>query len=85
MKVGWIEFDASSPDLPPEHRLCLVQTTPQPAKGLPPAVAVGYLRIWSCGPWWVIPGVGGTVTRYADCLPDDLNPQCWPGFCKGEK
>ena len=91
MKVKWLKYNPRSPELPKKYKLCLLQiepksvdrgdTVPAGLSGLPAAVAVGYLKWWSDGPFWVIPGVGGTVTRYADCLPDDLNPKCWPGFC----
>lgn len=37
-----------------------------------PTVAVGYLRIHSSGPFWVVPGVGGPVTHWCDCLGDDF-------------
>jgi hypothetical protein len=71
-------------ELPVERKPVLVQTAPKPDEGLPAAVAVGYLR-YSAGdktcPFFVIPGVGGDVTAFADCLPEPLDAECWPGFC----
>lgn len=72
MIPNWIAFDKTATNLPKERRYCLVITAEQPDKGTPSGVAVGYIRIWSDGPWWVIPGIGGTVTHYADCLGDDF-------------
>lgn len=43
----------------------------------PPGIAVGY-RKDSGGdksrPYFVIPGLGGEVTAWSDCLPDDFEP-----------
>lgn len=80
--VRWRKFNPKSPGLPRERKLCLLQVELRPGES---AVVVGYLRRWSDGPFWVHPGVNGTVTHYADCLPAGLNPQCWPGFCPKEK
>lgn len=67
-------------DLPPERKLVLLQIAPKEKEGLRAAVAVGYLR-YAAGdidcPYFVIPGIGGQVTAYADCLPEDFSPQCW--------
>jgi hypothetical protein len=77
--MEWVPFANSVPGqrLPPERRLVLVQVVPRKAEGLPAAVAVGYVRIWSSGPFFVIPGVGGEVTAWCDCLGDDFAPACW--------
>lgn len=82
----WVPFVHSTPGqrLPPERRLVLVQIAPRPYEGYPAAVAVGYLRIWSRGPWFVIPGVGGDVTAWCDCLGDDFKPPCW-NFLRGNQ
>ncbi len=72
MKPNWIKFDSQSPGLP-EYRHVLVMVAEEEDKGLPPAVAVGYLRCWSdnCN-FFVVPGVGRNVTHWADCLGDDF-------------
>lgn len=61
--------------LPKERKYVLCRIAPRDEEGLPEAIAVGYLRYAagdkSC-PFFVIPGVGGQVTAYADCLPQDL-------------
>ncbi len=73
MKPPWIEFNPMSPNLPPERRYVLVLVAEQPDKGMPPGVAVGYLRRFSGGNnFFVIPGSGGRPTHYADCLGDDF-------------
>lgn len=80
MKEKWIPFDPQSKKLPKEHRYVLVQIDEQPEKGLPPGVAVGYLRKWSGGNnFFVIPGIGGKVTHYCDCLGDDFSAPLWHG------
>lgn len=66
--------------MPKERKLVMVQIAPKEEEGLPAAVAIGYLR-YAAGdpecPYFVIPGIGGQVTAYADCLPDDFAPECW--------
>lgn len=85
-KILWHKFDKMLFDnqkLPPERKLVLVQIEEKKDKGLPPALAVGYLRFASdCkdSPGFIIPGVGGNVVFWADILPADLNPPLWPGF-----
>lgn len=94
LKVKWKKFNPRSRRLPPKFKLCLVQTEEIEDKGIVAAVAVGYLKKsillpghplgWKTLWYWCVPGVKdrGDVTHYADCIPEDLNPQCWPGFCK---
>jgi hypothetical protein len=54
-------------------------------QGMPPSVAVGYLR-YAAGdkssPYFVVPGFGRSfeVTHWIDCLPENLSPPLWPGF-----
>ncbi len=68
--------------LPRAKRYLLVQLAADPALGNPPAVAVGYLR-YAAGdrnsPVFTIPGVGGTVVAWCDCLGDDFMAPLWPG------
>jgi hypothetical protein len=77
--MEWIEFNPDGGPLPPERRYVLCQIAEKPGTGLPPAVAVGYIRIFSNDSMFVIPGVGGTVTHYCDCLGDDFIAPLWPG------
>ena len=63
----------SVPALPPERRHVLVLVSDVGRDGCPPTCAVGYLRIWSSGPFFVVPGVAHTkVTHWADCLGNDF-------------
>lgn len=88
--MNWIPFEKDG-DLPPERRYVLVQCAEQPEIGMPPCVAVGYLR-YAAGdiesPYFVMPGVGGighrkTVTHWCDCLGDDFTAPLWPGTHPG--
>ena len=72
MNPTWIEFDPKADGLPAERRHVLLLLAEQPDKGLPASCAVGYMRIHSHGPFFVIPGIGGKVTHWADCLGDDF-------------
>ncbi len=79
-EMKWYSFDAtkgSRQKRPPERKYVLVCTAPR-EKGLSEGIAVGY-RKNAAGdkqcPYFVIPGIGGTVTAWCDCLPDEL---AWP-------
>ena len=87
-RYDWQPFPG--PVLPPERRKVLVaiagsdEGTPcGPGGGLlkydAPAVAVGYLRIHSDGPFFVVPGFGRKfrVTHWCDALGDDFNAPVW--------
>lgn len=58
--------------LPKERKevLCRVQSV---MRGAPDALVVGYLR-YAAGdkdsPMFVVPGLGGTVLEWCDCLPE---------------
>ncbi len=71
----WCEFTGPADDLPPERKLVMVIVKEEPEEGLPPTLAVGYLR-YSAGekdsPFFVIPGRGGRVSHWLDCIPDDF-------------
>ena len=72
---------------PPEYKLVLVRTIAGDYKhiegeirfvlneGLPPGLAVGY-RKNAAGdkqsPYFVVPGIGGNVSAWCDCLPSGL-------------
>ena len=53
-----------------------------PEEGSPPGLAVGYLKN-SAGdkqsPFFVIPGIGGDVTAWCDCLPPELTFEDFKG------
>jgi hypothetical protein len=76
----WVPFDPDG-ELPDERRCVLVQVAGEEPTGHAAAVAVGYLRIHSGGPFFVIPGIGRvfTVTHWCDCLGDDFTAPLWPG------
>jgi len=88
MDWNWIPFDqakyAGQP-LPRERRYVLCQVAEREEKGLPPSVAVGYLR-FAAGdrdsPGFIVPGVGGPVVAWCDCLGDDFVAPLWPGTHK---
>ena len=73
----WVEFDPLSPLLPPERRYVLVQVGER--EGQRPSVHVGWLRVHSDGPFFVVPGGGGPVTHFCDCLGDDFYAPLWEG------
>lgn len=81
--MKWISFEQSKwhhQPLPKERRYLLCQIAAKP--GLPPAVAVGYMRFAAgCkdSPVFTIPGVGGDVVGWCDCLGDDFEAPLWPG------
>ena len=86
--MEWIDFDRSKfhhQKLPKEKRHMLVQVAAKPDEGLPPAVAVGYLKFAAgCkdSPYFVVPGVGGDVVAWCDCLGDAFMAPLWPGTHK---
>ena len=70
--------------LPPERKLVAVQSEGRPDKGLPPSVAIGYLR-FAAGekdcPFFVVPGVErGKDVAWCDCLPEGFGAPLWPGY-----
>lgn len=85
MSTTWIPYDAAllaDQPLPPAKRMLLVQIAPRTVDniGMPAAVAVGYLR-FAAGdrdsPTWTIPGIGGDVVAWCDCIPDGFAPPLW--------
>lgn len=75
----------SNQPLPPARKYVLVQIDAKPEKGLPPAVAVGYMRLAAGdknSPVFTIPGVGGDVSAWYDCLPEDFEAPLWQGAHK---
>ena len=86
--MEWITYTQerwSRQTLPLERKHLLLQIAARPEQGLPPAVAVGYMR-FAAGdkdsPIFTIPGVGGEVVAWCDCLPDDFTAPLWPGTHK---
>lgn len=86
--MNWVLYEqelwANQP-LPAARRYVLVQIAAMDAEGMPPAVAVGYLR-FAAGdpdsPTFTIPGVGGEVVAWCDCLPADFTAPLWRGTHK---
>lgn len=97
MRYRWKIFDGTySKKLPKERKYVLVQMGPtEPLQGesagsygLPPRVAVGYLR-YSAGdkncPFFVVPGVAHTVvTHWCDCLGYNFAAPWWAGSQYGK-
>jgi hypothetical protein len=86
--MKWIEYEESKwvqQPLPPPRKHVLVQVAARESDGLPPAVAVGYLR-FAAGeknsPVFTVPGVGGPVVAWCDCLPEGFNAPLWIGTHK---
>ena len=83
MSGKWRPFDmrlGSKQELPTAKRCVLVQTAAQPDVGLPPGVAVGYLK-FAAGdrncPYFVTPGIDCKVVFWNDCLGDDFHAPLW--------
>lgn len=80
--VPYIETLWGNQSLPPAERWVLVQIAGRrnDLGALPPAVAVGYMR-FAAGdknsPVFTIPGVGGVVVAWCDCLGDDFHAPLW--------
>lgn len=81
-KEKWIKFKPSrggKQKLPKEKKFVLVQT--QVLDNAPPGIAVGYMRHPAgvkAEAVWTIPGIGGDVQYWNDCLEDFYAP-AWPG------
>ncbi len=76
MEVKWRKFNPHGPN-PQHYRMCLVAIAERADEGLPSAMAVGYTKRSGNLTYWIIPGVGGDVTHYSDCLGDDFKPIDW--------
>lgn len=83
--MDWITYERErwhEQELPPENRQVLLQITARMLDGMQvaPGVAVGYLR-YAAGdprsPHFIIPGVGGPVVAWCDCLGDDFKAPLW--------
>lgn len=95
MKIEWIPFDPNGA-LPLERKAVLVQLS-QVQGFTVGAVAVGYLRVHSGGPFFVTPGVKRTndyyepdipreemhVTHWADVFGEDFECPGWSGTMEG--
>ena len=86
--MKWIEYEERRwhhQPLPPERRHVLVQVDVRQDRGGAPAVAVGYMKFaGGCkdNPQFIVPGVGGPVVAWSDCLGDDFHAPLWPGTHK---
>jgi hypothetical protein len=76
--VKWFPFDQSKgfrQKRPPVHRWVIVQLESTEVGSLPSGIAVGYRKNAagdkSC-PYFVVPGIGGNVLQWCDCLPLDF-------------
>lgn len=76
--MEWIPYELEkwhNQSLPPAGKKVLCLISAKPEKGLPHAIAVGYLK-YSAGdphsPMFVVPGIGGPVEGWYDCLPEDI-------------
>lgn len=85
--MQWFKYDRElwhKQKLPIEKRRVLVQVAARETEtmGLAPAVAVGYMK-YAAGdkhsPHFIVPGVGGPVVAWCDCLGDDFTAPLWPG------
>lgn len=82
--LKWRPFDKAKGSRqlrPPEHKPVLVLCASREA-GMPEAVCVGY-RKNAVGdkqsPYFVVPGHGGEVLAWCDCLPDIGVHPLWEG------
>lgn len=86
--MKWIEYTESKwadQPLPPERKHVLVQVAERNEEGMPPTVAVGYMKFAAgdkLSPHFIVPGVGGIRVAWCDCLPNDFNAPLWPGTQK---
>jgi len=83
----WHQFNralGNGQERPPINKAVLVYVASmQP--GLPEAIAVGYRKdaAGDAGyPYFVVPGHGGEVMAWCDCLPVNDIPQLWAGARK---
>jgi hypothetical protein len=80
--MKWYPFDKAKgyrQKRPPEKKYVLVQCVAEDECSAP-AVAVGYRKnAAGCkdSPYFVIPGVGGEVIAWCDCLPSDFDTPLW--------
>ena len=86
MKNKWYAFSKDKgyrQKRPPERKLVVVLLASTEEGVLPPGLAIGY-RKDAAGeadsPFFVIPGIGGEVLAWCDCLPDDFSEPflIWP-------
>lgn len=76
-KYVLVILEAPEPEIIPIGNTALRSWTP-------PSVAVGYRKdaAGDCqSPYFVIPGIGGKVIAWCDCLPNDFE---WPELARAE-
>lgn len=95
MKIEWVKYTKKG-KLPLERRNVLVMIEKRQSeicrlsrkepgadpdfKDVAATVAVGYIRVHSGGPFFVVPGVphkDEEITHWADCLGDDFAAPAW--------
>lgn len=75
--MKWYEFhkEKGYRQKRPKVRKLVLVILERTSKNLPRALAVGYMKN-SAGqkeyPYFVIPGIGGEVLYWSDCLPSDI-------------
>ena len=75
---AWVPYERERwhhQPLPKERRWVLLLLAAQPEKGWPQGVAAGYMKFGAGekdSPYFIIPGIGGKVIAWCDCLPDDF-------------
>lgn len=83
--MDWIDYDREkwhNQPLPQENRMVMVQIERRRVDGMEvaPGVGVGYLR-YAAGdphsPHFIVPGIGGPVAAWCDCLGDDFHAPLW--------
>lgn len=87
MKNKWYPFDplkGSYQKRPPLRKHVLVKRL-STQEGIPESIAVGYMKNATgdkqC-PQFIVPGLGGIIVAWNDCLPDDYE---WPVPCTKEQ
>lgn len=82
--MKWYPFDSQKgyrQKRPPIKKYVLVRMLPMET-GLPKGIAVGYRKDAAgdkTSPYFVVPGIGGKVVEWCDCLPDGFK---WPQVVK---
>lgn len=80
--MKWYPFDKDKgyrQKRPPEKKLVLVRVrVPEKPSCCPSGIAVGYMKNAAgdkSSPYFVVPGIGGPVFEWCDCLPENFE---WP-------
>ena len=80
--MKWYLFDqakGSKQNRPPRGKPVLVRLE-NTGIGLPEAIAVGYMKNAAGdkqSPYFIVPGIGGLVLAWCDCLPEIKGNEFW--------